>query len=130
MKKLSLLLFVFTGALVFSGCGSSVDSTEVFRRDIKNDFCGPVMNFRYCKCAFHGEFCEEIKMSKKEADDHVQAEFEKWKEKELEAFAKKCESPYNNAVYIFAGGDGKCSYCAEGYKADKEDRSCAKMPSR
>ena len=126
MKGIIAVPIVFVGVLFLSGCmGGGVESTRVYESDIKNDFCGPVMDFKYCKCAFHGEFCDDIKMSKKEADDHVQAEFKKWEESEIDAFAARCKS--SDGIFTLISGDAKCDYCAEGYRADHEDRSCQKI---
>ena len=47
--------------------------------DIKNNFCGIHIDYRYCKCAFHNEYCESLGMSKSEANSFVQEEYEKWK---------------------------------------------------
>jgi hypothetical protein len=129
MKKLLFLTFVFAMTLLFSGClGDGIEKVVVFERDIKNEFCGPVMNFKFCKCAFHGEFCEdpEVKMSKKEADEYVQAEFKKWEDQELDVFANDCKNRGGVFTYMRSDEAGKCSYCAEGFYADQEDRRCVK----
>ena len=38
-------------------------SEETFKSpDIKNDYCGAAIDFRFCKCGFHGEktYCDQI----------------------------------------------------------------------
>jgi uncharacterized Zn-binding protein involved in type VI secretion len=45
---------------------------------IKDDFCGIHINFQYCKCAFHNEYCGAIGMSKSEAKTYVYSEYEAW----------------------------------------------------
>ena len=126
-KTLSWGLALSMILLVLSGCDASVEREDVFSRDIKNDFCGPVMNFKFCKCAFHNEFCKdpEVNMKKKEADEYVKAEFKKWEDEQRKVFAQNCESAAG-AVYTNIRGNAVCSYCAEGFWADKDDRSCKK----
>lgn len=100
-------LFLLTGC--FSRTG--VDRTEDFRRpDIKDEFCGVHINFQYCKCAFHGDFCDEIGMSEKEADEYVKKEYEKWLSGDLQAFTEKCKAG-NGYVE-----DDTCYYCGQGFQ--------------
>jgi len=65
-----ILLFLILG-LALSGCSG--------KGDIKNNFCGIHINFQYCKCAFHNEYCDSIGMSKSEAKTYVYSEYDKWK---------------------------------------------------
>lgn len=46
--------------------------------DIKQDYCGVVVNFKYCKCAFHNQYCGDINMSQAGADAYVNGGFQKW----------------------------------------------------
>ncbi|MBN1793248.1 PAAR domain-containing protein [Candidatus Woesearchaeota archaeon] len=63
----------FTFALVLlvllAGCTGS---------DIKDNFCGVHINFQYCKCAFHNQYCDSIGMTKSEAKAYVYAQYEAW----------------------------------------------------
>ena len=61
------LLFI---SLLLSGCGNG---------DIKDNYCGVHINFQYCKCAFHNEYCSSIGMTKGEAKFYV---YEKYNEDE------------------------------------------------
>lgn len=63
-KHLVIVLLIF-----LAGCGDS---------NIKDDFCGVHINYQYCKCAFHNEDYDNIKMSKSEAKTYVYAEYDKW----------------------------------------------------
>jgi hypothetical protein len=71
--------------LFLSGCGGGYN-----KNDIKNKFCGIHINYQYCKCAFHGEFCDAIGMSKGEAKDYVYEEYGKWKDGGQEKFEQEC----------------------------------------
>lgn len=70
MKSIWVVL-TFILLLLFTGCSSG-------NSDIKNNFCGVHINYQYCKCAFHNQYCSNIGMSKSEANSYVYAEYEKW----------------------------------------------------
>jgi|GEM_PF-1827489 len=96
MKKIKItgLLGLLMIPFFLSGCGG-----EGFdKNDIKNSFCGVHLNYQYCKCAFHNEFCDAIGMSKGEAKDYVYDEYGKWKKGGLDDFKKKCVE--NNGFFI------------------------------
>jgi uncharacterized Zn-binding protein involved in type VI secretion len=65
-------MFIFSIILLIllSGCSG--------KPSIKNDFCGVHINYQFCRCAFHNEFCSNIGMSKSEANTYVYAEYDKW----------------------------------------------------
>jgi hypothetical protein len=104
MKKRSFLwVVVFLMVPLFlSGC----DERGFDTNDIKNSFCGVHINYQYCKCAFHGEFCKDIGMSKSEAKNHVYDEYEKWKEGGLDDFKKKC---LENNGFVTGNSCYKCN---------------------
>jgi len=116
MKKLLIILLL---PIFITGCfkGSGVGKTEKFSRpDIKDDFCGVQINFQYCKCAFHDEFCDAIGLDQDAADSYVQDEFDKWIDELIAAFAEACQ--LNGGI---SQGE-KCQYCKEGYHV--EGSSC------
>lgn len=102
-------LFLFLGAvLLLSGCA---EIEKFIAGDVKDDFCGAHLNFQYCKCAFHGDYCDFIGMSRREARKHVDQEYDKWVEEELAEWQEDC---VDNGGIV----DGeKCRYCAEGEAA-------------
>ncbi|MEK7584534.1 MAG: hypothetical protein AAB490_04775 [Patescibacteria group bacterium] len=117
MKRTAILFAIafLVTACVPKGFGRTVDFDEP---SIKDDFCGVHINFQYCKCAFHNEFCDVIGMKKKDANSYVQAEYKKWRQTQLDMFAAECTG---------AGGifdEDRCRYCKEGYVA--EDDRCVK----
>ena len=88
--------------MILSACGN----IEKFQKgDIKDSFCGAHINYQYCKCAFHNDFCDEIDMNKGDANNYVQDEYDKWVEEEREKFQDKCEE--NGGIY----SRDKCKYC-------------------
>ncbi|MCK5416341.1 hypothetical protein KAI92_02850 [Candidatus Parcubacteria bacterium] len=111
VKLLTVFLFVF----LLSGCSESISFKS---GDKKDDFCGVHINYMYCKCANHGDFCDNINMSRKEAKKHVNKKYDEWVEDEKEAFAEKCFE--DEGIY----SKGKCTYCDD----DKisKDNKCVK----
>ncbi|MBU1164586.1 hypothetical protein KKA15_03420 [Patescibacteria group bacterium] len=102
--------------LLLAGCkGKGVSRSESFiKPDIKDDFCGVEINFQYCKCAFHDEYCDAIGMDQKEANKYVQSEYKKWLDEKFEAFITTCV--IQNA-YI---ENDTCNYCEDGYTASED----------
>jgi predicted small secreted protein len=109
--SLVFLVFILTGCGTPQGVGRSEDFNEP---DIKSEFCGVHLNYQYCKCAFHGDFCEDIGMSSKEASKYVDEQYNNWLETEKQSFGSRC---------VAANGyieDDTCNYCEQGYKATKD----------
>lgn len=106
IKTIHLFLF-FILLILLTGCGKMV---RFEKPDIKNDFCGPVMDYRYCKCAFHSEFCDELGISSATANSYVRGEFDRWVAYRLVQFKKDC---------IAGGGifhpKDECEYCEHPY---------------
>ncbi len=48
--------------------------------DIQKDYCGKAIDYHYCKCAFNGEFCDTIGLSKDQAHSVVSEGYEDWRE--------------------------------------------------
>jgi hypothetical protein len=111
MKNLAILVLfsLILTACTPPGVGQVVDFE---RPDIRDDFCGVVLNFQYCKCAFHNEYCEAIGLSKSAANTYVQAEYDKWVAGLIDRFLEQCTN---------AGGiaeEESCTYCEEGFVVD------------
>lgn len=90
--------------LALSGCR---DKISFAKGDIKDDFCGVHLNFQYCKCAFHGDYCDAIGMKKGEAKDFVNEKYGEWLETDFNDFKRECEQSNG----IIRGKD--CVYCRE-----------------
>lgn len=101
------------GLLVFLVACSA---TQFEAPDIKDDFCGVHINYQFCKCAFHNDYCEAIDMDRSAARAYVYGEYDAWVNGLLEQFLAAC---------ALGGGipDGdKCITCDEGYVV--EGRNC------
>lgn len=99
MKIIGVFGFLMI-SLFLSGCGGGYN-----KNDIKNKFCGIHINFQYCKCAFHGEFCDAIGMSRGEAKDYVYEEYGKWKDGGQEEFKREC---LENNGYMIGNTCNRC----------------------
>lgn len=103
--------------LTLTGCTQlpdGVSKTEDFNKpDIKDEFCGIQISYQYCKCAFHNQFCDEIGMTKKEADKYVKEEYEKWLSTSRQDFTTNCKAA--NGFML----NDVCNYCDQGYVANE-----------
>ncbi len=106
-KAYSVFLFLIL-LILLAGCAGKMARFE--KPDIKDDFCGPIMDYRYCKCAFHNEFCDELGISSNTSNVYVRNEYNRWVAHLLKQFEKDCK----------AGGGifhpkYKCEYCQHPY---------------
>lgn len=105
-RKIFKGMMILVMVMLLPGCGG--EGTKFVKGDIKDDFCGVVINFQYCKCAFHNEYCDVVGMSDKAAKNHVYSEYGKWVEKRRKEFKERCV----NTDGIVKGN--KCKYCDDG----------------
>lgn len=98
-----VFLFLFL-LILLTGCVGKMVRFE--KPDIKDDFCGLVMNYKYCKCAFHNEFCDELGISSGTANSYVRSEYNKWVGHLLRKFEGECKAGGG----IFHPKD-ECEYC-------------------
>lgn len=118
IKILTLGSVLFFSSLLITGCSGS--KTVKFQKpDIKDDYCGVVMNYQYCKCAFHDEFCDQIGLSSSAANVYVRDEYDKWLTEQKKSFGQDCEA--QGGIY---NGDDSCQYCEAPYY--KEGKQCVK----
>ncbi len=112
-KKLLSLVILVLVALFTTGCifgSGKIGRVEKFQKpDIKDEFCGMYIDFRYCKCAFHGDYCKDIGMSKSKANQEVQRQYDEWVKGLQDEFAASCEQ--SDGIFK----KDECSYCAEEY---------------
>ncbi|MCK5061078.1 hypothetical protein KAR28_00845 [Candidatus Parcubacteria bacterium] len=106
MVFLSLFLLI-----LLTGCGEKSGKMVKFEKpDIKDSFCGPIMDYRYCKCAFHNEFCDDLGISSNTANTYVRNEYDRWVAHLLKQFESDCKAGQG----IFHPKD-KCEYCQHPY---------------
>ncbi|MCK4539521.1 hypothetical protein KAU09_00020 [Candidatus Parcubacteria bacterium] len=94
--------------ILLTGCAGKMVRFE--KPDIKDNFCGPVMNYKYCKCAFHNEFCDELGISSNTANTYVRSEYNRWVAHLLKQFQDNCKAGGG----IFHPRD-ECEYCQHPY---------------
>lgn len=85
--RFKMLFCLLVVVLLLSGCS---EKTTFKKGDIKDDFCGSLLNFQYCKCAFHNEYCDAVGMKKGEANKYVKEQYDKWVDSEFENFKTDC----------------------------------------
>lgn len=129
MKAAVSLLLIFNLLAPTVYAGTNVDRYQV--PDVKNDYCGVVINFQYCKCAFHDEYCDAVSLSPSTARSYVLGEFREWNRQRIQAMGVSCQ---------LGGGywnksNWSCATCTEGdvlegskcialEKSDTEKREC------
>lgn len=89
MKAILSLFLILSFIVPIAHAGSKKTPYEV--PSVKDDYCGIVMNFQYCKCAFHNEFCKNINLSPGSAHAYVQKEFREWNREQIQEMAQKCQ---------------------------------------
>ena len=83
--------------LVLGGFSTQTASAERFARaeefktpDIKDEFCGQRIDYQICKCAFHGELCQNIGRDKKTANFILYSRYDAYVSDLRERFAASC----------------------------------------
>ena len=87
--RFRLIIGLFAVLIILSGCA---EKTTFKKGDIKNSFCGVAINYQYCKCAFHNDYCDEIGMKKGEAKNYVNEQYDKWTESQFEKYKNSCRA--------------------------------------
>ncbi|MFZ2500550.1 MAG: hypothetical protein WAW90_01010 [Minisyncoccia bacterium] len=90
MKK---ILFLFLAIVLFAEPAHATINVENFKSpDIKNDYCGAAIDFRFCKCAFHGDknYCNQIGKTESSANETVQSGFTAYVGQRKAQFASSC----------------------------------------
>lgn len=104
-----------------------VDERTFTEPDIRNDFCGVHINFQFCKCAFHNQYCGSVNHTQDSANSFVQAEFTN--------YVTGLKEPFNDLCIAGNGYvDGStCFVCPEGSTVDgnrcKEVQAVAQVSS-
>ncbi|MBN2095935.1 hypothetical protein JW752_00880 [Candidatus Peregrinibacteria bacterium] len=109
MKKYFSTLFAAVG--LFLALSQPVQASRwvpyTYPQDIKNEFCGVHIDFRYCKCAFHGQYCDELGIDSAASNSWVYSQWDVWKEKMKSQFMTGC---------LQGGGiakDNGCLWCED-----------------
>lgn len=86
-----------------------------FAEDIKDDFCGINMDFKYCKCAFHNQYCNDVNMNKGQAKAYVNQMFMERRTNFMQEYAQMCMDKGS----IWNRPASACITCQDGYVKDK-----------
>lgn len=129
MKALFSLILVFNLVVPYALAGTLVERYEV--PDVKDDYCGVNINFQYCKCAFHDEYCGDIDMDQDSANSYVLGEFREWNRQRIQTMGAQCllNDGYwdksNWSCTTCTEGDLLAgSKCVEPEKVDAEAKEC------
>ncbi len=57
---------------------------------MKTSFCGSGINYQYCKCAFHNQYCDAVGLSPSTAHAYVLLEFQDWNRDRIQRFGEQC----------------------------------------
>lgn len=97
-KFMKIIIFscLFLGLGTFS-TQAKIKKSKAPTFNIKNDFCGKSMPAQFCKCAFHGTYCDRAQMDQTAANNYVQKGFQGFVNGKVQAFKAGCE--YNSAYF-------------------------------
>lgn len=85
--------------------------------------CGASVDYRYCKCAFHGEQCRALGVDRDGARSYLQGEFDAYVDDQLAQFQSDCEAGQRT---IRDAAAYSCTTCPAG--SIVEGSSCVLLP--
>jgi len=132
MKKVSLFFLYFILGLLLvpsiSYAGKEANTYQI--PDVRDDYCGIEINYQYCKCAFHDEFCDAIGMDQGSANSYVLGEFREWNRKRIQAMGVSCllsDGDWNKSSWTCTtctGGDVREGTSCKKPKDDAKEKEC------
>jgi len=108
MKTFVSILMMFILLVPYAEAATKISEYEV--PSVKDSYCGPVMNFQYCKCAFHNEYCEQVDMTPSTAHAYVQDAFREWNRVLIEEKAQRCLASDG----YWSTANWSCTTCTDG----------------
>jgi len=109
MKKLLITFLAFVGLFLAAPvpqASAEVFATPFVAGDIKQDYCGPIMHYTFCKCAWHNQYCAQAGMDQAAAVNYVTSAYNGWVAKKKATQKEMCEED----IKSFWTGDG-CTLC-------------------
>lgn len=89
---------------------SVAQETYTYRMpDVRNDYCGVEVNYQYCKCAFHGDYCNAVNQTESSARTFVMGGFRTWVGDQIESMARNCLDDGNH----WSASARTCTYAPE-----------------
>lgn len=108
MGKVWVSAFVFVFVCLITLSFVVAETKNQFQTlDIQDDFCGTYINFQYCKCAFHDDWCEQLGTTQSSARGYVQSEYYEFNKNRLSTFAQNCI----DSEYIWNAPSRTCIVC-------------------
>jgi hypothetical protein len=104
---MTFLVMVLLGALFASPAFAGKEVERFQFPDVRDDFCGLYINFQYCKCAFHNDYCEDVALSRSGASSYVWEEYRNWVRGQINNMARTCIA--QNGIWSVSGRS--CTYC-------------------
>lgn len=89
MKSILSFLLMLTLIVPYAEAATKISKYEV--PNVKDSYCGSVINFQYCKCAFHNKYCKSVNMTPGSAHTYVLGGFKEWNKIRIQEKAEKCE---------------------------------------
>ena len=121
MKYLSATLMTMIVCTMFVlpvQAGKEVRTYEI--PDVKDRYCGVELDFHWCKCAFHNQYCSSVDSNQDAAHAYVLNSFRAWNQEKIQAMGEQCLK--SNGYWDKS--EWECTYCTEGDVLD--GRRCVK----
>lgn len=109
MNKISWFsVFFVLAAPLFVLAAKEVDTYEI--PNVRNDFCGHEIQVAFCRCAFTGDNCADMKVTQEQIHGMVERQFREWVSKQILSTAEQCiaDGGYWNTA------TRQCITCTEG----------------
>jgi len=104
--SLATTLILMTASHVYAG----IEVNRYVVPNVKDDYCGAHINFQFCRCAFHDEYCTDVGMDQDGAHGHVLSAFREWNRERIQKMGESC---LKNGGY-WNKGQWSCAICTEG----------------
>ena len=108
LKGSVLSVFMFLSVVSFAQAKERV-STYNFP-DIKDRLCGTTIDYRYCKCAFHDQYCGAIGLTKGTANEYVWNKYREYVRIAINRKGESCEKHDG----IWSSSRRSCTTCYDG----------------
>ncbi len=89
-KIFVVFVYIFGFLYALNITHANIKITKYEFPNIRDSFCGLSIDYRYCKCAFHNEFCDSLGISRSVADTYVWNNYREMVRKEINSMGKDC----------------------------------------
>lgn len=113
-KRSTVVVGCVVAVLLFAGVPVSVfagsETTTYHVPDVKDEYCGVHIDFHYCKCAFHNQYCDRVGQHKDGAHAYVFASFLEWNRERIQRMGEQCIAVDGH----WDTGKWSCTVCTDG----------------